>query len=132
MDYKNGKYGYNTSSNRGADTFHPFSGYEYLGTGTSFNVTNIQGYQNLTADNFVCEPTAVAVIPNTYGYNGGGGHNVGQWGITGGSGGITKSYNASTGVLTAYLSAACSCGVNSESNYSGSGAVAVKCYLILS
>ena len=24
MDYKNGKYGYNTSSNRGADTFHPF------------------------------------------------------------------------------------------------------------
>lgn len=25
MDYKNGKYGYNTSANRGADTFHPFS-----------------------------------------------------------------------------------------------------------
>ena len=25
MDYKNGKYGYNTSSSRGADTFHPFS-----------------------------------------------------------------------------------------------------------
>ena len=25
MDYKNGKYGYNTSANRGADTFHPFN-----------------------------------------------------------------------------------------------------------
>ena len=24
FDYQNGKYGYNTSSNRGADTFHPF------------------------------------------------------------------------------------------------------------
>ena len=26
MDYQNGKYGYNTSANRGADTFHPFRG----------------------------------------------------------------------------------------------------------
>ena len=25
FDYKNGKYGYNTNPNRGADTFHPFS-----------------------------------------------------------------------------------------------------------
>lgn len=25
MDYKNGKYGYNTSASRGADTFHPFN-----------------------------------------------------------------------------------------------------------
>lgn len=25
MDYKDGRYGYNTSANRGADTFHPFS-----------------------------------------------------------------------------------------------------------
>ena len=31
MDYKNGKYGYNTSANRGADTFHPFNSIE---TGT--------------------------------------------------------------------------------------------------
>ena len=27
MDYKNGRYGYNTSANRGADTFHPFSSF---------------------------------------------------------------------------------------------------------
>ena len=26
MDFKNGKYGYNTSAGRGADTFHPFKG----------------------------------------------------------------------------------------------------------
>ena len=25
FDYQNGKYGYNTEANRGADTFHPFS-----------------------------------------------------------------------------------------------------------
>lgn len=27
MDYQGGKYGYNTSANRGADTFHPFNPY---------------------------------------------------------------------------------------------------------
>ena len=27
MDYKDGKYGYNTAANRGADTFHPFNPY---------------------------------------------------------------------------------------------------------
>ena len=29
FDYKNGKYGYNTDSNRGADTFFPFSNFSY-------------------------------------------------------------------------------------------------------
>lgn len=28
FDYQNGKYGYNTNPNRGADTFHPFSANE--------------------------------------------------------------------------------------------------------
>ena len=30
FDSKDGKYGYNTDPNRGADTFHPFNGSEYL------------------------------------------------------------------------------------------------------
>lgn len=36
MDYQNGKYGYNTSANRGADTFHPFSG---LVSANSFSIS---------------------------------------------------------------------------------------------
>lgn len=35
FDYKNGKYGYNTSPNRGADTFFPFkSSYETISNST--------------------------------------------------------------------------------------------------
>lgn len=33
MDYKNGKYGYNTSPNRGADTFRPFNNLDEFGIG---------------------------------------------------------------------------------------------------
>lgn len=40
MDYQNGKYGYNTAANRGADTFHPFKqAYELLGS-ADFDITN--------------------------------------------------------------------------------------------
>ena len=36
FDYKDGKYGFNTDPNRGADTFNPFSGEpEYVQTGLS-------------------------------------------------------------------------------------------------
>lgn len=34
MDYQNGKYGYNTAANRGADTFHPFNTLEEVGSGS--------------------------------------------------------------------------------------------------
>lgn len=34
-DYQNSQYGYNTSANRGADTFHPFKGYEKIASSIS-------------------------------------------------------------------------------------------------
>ncbi len=67
IDYKDGKYGYNTDPNRGADTFVPFKNGPkigeniiYLGSGTSFNVSTYEGYQEFTASkNFI--------ISNPYG-----------------------------------------------------------------
>jgi hypothetical protein len=39
FDYRDGKYGYNTAANRGADTFHPFKqAYELLGS-ADFNIS---------------------------------------------------------------------------------------------
>ena len=45
----NGNYGYKKA---GADTVTPFKTVVNLGTGSSFNVSNIPGYQNFTVDNF--------------------------------------------------------------------------------
>ncbi len=39
FDYKDGKYGYNTSANRGADTFHPFN--TLPNARVSYNITNL-------------------------------------------------------------------------------------------
>lgn len=67
----------------------------YLGTGTSFNVSHIPGYQNLTKDNFIVGASAMSV-------SGGGGvayrDDLSMSVIGGGS--ISKSYDASKGVLT--------------------------------
>lgn len=79
----------------GADSVLPFNSKPInLGEGTSFNVSSYDGYENFTNDNFIIE-----TIPN---------------GISGSSGSfmhdvysmylhntVNKSYNASTGVLTA-------------------------------
>ena len=50
FDYKNGKYGYNTNPNRGADTFVPFNNIKYQYK----DITGIQlgsfGYTNITCD----------------------------------------------------------------------------------
>lgn len=66
----------------------------YLGTGTSFDVSHISGYQNLTADNFiVCLPEKL-----TLSASGGGRGSSGTGRTVSGTSG--KSYNASTGILT--------------------------------
>lgn len=44
FDYQNGKFGYNESSSRGADTFHPFSS-----SGVLSAVSNCKKYYNLPA-----------------------------------------------------------------------------------
>ena len=67
----------------------------YLGSGTSFDVSNIPGYQNLTADNFIVGATRLNLS--------GGGRCPYRDDIRmscGGGGTITKSYNAQTGKLT--------------------------------
>lgn len=76
-----GYYAYIVSSVRSNNCY-------YLGTGASFDVSNITGYQNLTADNFI-----VAVS---------GGHAYGSTHGTSASTSttITKSYDSSTGKLT--------------------------------
>lgn len=67
----------------------------YLGTGTSFNVSSIPGYQNLTADNFIVGACSMSAS--------GGGSCPYRDDISmsvSGSGSISKSYDASTGKLT--------------------------------
>ena len=61
----------------------------YLGTGTKFDVSNIPGYEKFTKDNFI-------VDCGTYSVSGSGTF----CGSCSNSGKLTKSYNASTGILT--------------------------------
>lgn len=64
MDYKDGKYGINTSSNRGADTFIPFKQKavkigSYNGV-TSVNVSNVlANYQNYSREDFILVVTGI-------------------------------------------------------------------------
>lgn len=71
-----------TNAGSGAQVF-------YLGTGTSFDVSNVPGYQNLTVDNFI-------VDCGTYTVSGSGTY----CGSCSNSSSLVKSYNASTGILT--------------------------------
>lgn len=70
MDYQGGKYGYNTSANRGADTFHPFKTdpVRYtLKTNASSGAHNLAtditalgiDYTKLTVNNFYYVPNAL-------------------------------------------------------------------------
>lgn len=67
----------------------------YLGTGTSFDVSGIPGYQNLTADNFI---VGIGSMP----YSSTGSSSAIDNNVKGRASGLTlsKSYNASTGKLT--------------------------------
>ena len=57
MDYKNGKYGYNTSANRGADTFHPFKReLELVGTYSANTTVNVSSYGASSASEFLLVP----------------------------------------------------------------------------
>lgn len=96
MDYKNGKYGYNTSPTRGADTFTPFRELKIvrLGkTGTSYDVKAYDGWQDFTNDNFYLRVNSISmsannnVLPN---------NNINYGGI----GGPSISYNKNTGIVT--------------------------------
>ena len=102
MDYKDGKYGYNTSPTRGADTFVPFkrsthyrlgtTGQVPSGTNLTNTLTNLGIDPNsLTSANFIYQATSVnaSVHQET-------GAAVYGWG----SKPLSMSYNPTTHVLT--------------------------------
>lgn len=97
------------------------SGVEFLGTGTSFNVSNIAGYQNFTADNFIIEPTNAyfETVESDAGFS----ERVFYVELT-----ATKTYNPNTGVLNAYYHL--EGGVAYKSWTIANGNVPVKAYLV--
>ena len=91
FDYQNGKYGYNTSPTRGADTFNPFNEGLHrvvLGRWNTYNIKNLYPdiYAELTNDNFILQCTGITAnffdYPSTVSSNCG------------------ISYNATTGILS--------------------------------
>lgn len=102
FDYQNGKYGYNTDPNRGADTFNPFKQATHFNLGSVSQVpsgTNLTTIltelgidpNSLTSANFIyqCTGTGVGVYQEpgaaVYGY---------------GIKGLSMNYNSTTHVLT--------------------------------
>ena len=99
-----------------------------LGTGTSFNVSKYSYYGSLTTDDFVVEPASLSldyVSPKAKPtYTAAVSTHV--WG----SCCITKSYDASTGVLTAYASMSAYSSREGDPAYGTSNTGAVKVYLM--
>lgn len=100
----------------------------YLGQGTSFNVSTIRGYKNLTADNFIIEPIG---ITNKGDFNCYYAVNIEVTSTFK----VSKGYNAETGIFT------CSSQIN-ESYYADESGddshrdylnfnVPVKAYLVV-
>lgn len=118
--YNSGKTdGYNSAKNQFAAI--------YLGTGTSFNVKSKypNEYGSFTADNFICEASG------EISYGGSHGDATGP-GTVNTSGKVTavKSYNASSGVLTAYVSGSAWSYIEHGSTPGGSGNLSVRAYLV--
>lgn len=95
---ENIKYGVHIKGG-GIDVVGAFANFRDLGSGNSFNVSSIPNYKNFTVNNFIVEPVESL--------SGGGSSSGGQeWYINevttscSATGGITKTYNAATGVLT--------------------------------
>ena len=65
LDYKDGKYGYNTSASRGADTFYPFkSGNEYnvITTVNSGTLSTISGHGYITLTRLSGSNTTLNIV----------------------------------------------------------------------
>ena len=96
LDFKNGKWGWNESPERGADTFHPFSSpptaIGQFSGGTSVDIHQYYDgdVSELSAENFFIVPLSVAA---STGINSrGGAFSVGAY--------PTISYNKETGIVT--------------------------------
>lgn len=78
-----------TNANAGTQAY-------YLGEGTSFDVSGIPGYQNLTADNFLVVAGSIT-INGTFFNNG---YDSSYYCGNPSTSVVTKSYNAASGVFT--------------------------------
>lgn len=111
--------GYNSAKNQFVAT--------YLGTGTSFNVRSKfpNEYGSFTADNFICEASG------EISYGGGHGDANGPGTVnTSGKMTVTKSYNSSNGVLTAYITGSAWSYIEHGRTPGGSGNLSVSAYLV--
>jgi hypothetical protein len=107
-----------------------------LGTGTSFNVSSYSGYRNFTNDNFiVCAKSGSYSQSQNMG-NANSVANITPSASCGVS--VTKSYDASTGVLTANekVNISASCSMYRDGNFSKSTPAksytnAVQVYLVI-
>ncbi len=70
-----------------------------LGTGTSFDVSSVTGYRNFTADNFIITAVPASTSKNIS-YASSNGYASGSSNSSA-SCSVTKTYNATTGILTA-------------------------------
>ena len=93
---KDGVRGFYTDPSRADDSFVPFKSVAYLGLDTSFDLTSYPNYKNFTVDDFIVEAQNASTKYNTS-YNG----YVYDAFVYGR---LNKSYNATTGVLTASYS----------------------------
>ena len=87
----------------------------YLGTGTSFDVSGIPGYHNLTIDNFIVGMNNVSSSSWSFGSSGNDTLSVGASGA-----GFSKSYNATTGKLSIGILRNNSISVSFRNNDNGS------------
>ena len=98
-----------------------------LGSGTSFNITKYANYKNLTVSNFIVEMNSVSVdysSPETKpAYTAAVSTHV--WG----SCSISKSYNATTGVLSAYSSLSAHSSRDGDASFGSSNIGTVHAYL---
>ena len=128
IDYHDGKYGYNTDPNRGADTFNPFNNggnrsiFKLGALGGTFDLSDYADYANFTvADNFY-----VQITSDNASFSGVSDGRAGSANFDGGCGGCSAnissllSYNPATGILTTKNSASGSAsGGIGETSYDG-------------
>lgn len=91
FDYKNGRYGWNSSSARGAGTFHPFDTTSLIGTGySSYDIRNRTNWASLTVNDFLVVITGSKSKNKSYVNYGSGSRegNIGGMSIS-----VSKSYS---------------------------------------
>ena len=112
----------------GADSVLPFSSKPIdLGTGTSFNVSSYDGYENFTVNNFIVEPLNATGTLAWFNHA----TNISAKGSGSSTLNLNKAYNQSTGVFSAYTTFSSTI-IMSDSTFSKSwtGTGTVHAYLI--